>query len=260
MSAGPILAIDAGNSRTKWTVFDNAAEPGDALQAHGVFLNAELREAAVPAAWQNCSRAVISNVAGALVMEQLSAMLKPLAITVHAMTPAAHACGLDNGYTDPQQLGSDRWAAAVAAWHRYRAPCVIANAGTALTVDAIGLDPDGGQGIFLGGLIVPGLKLMQQNLVQGTDGLADLSGDIKEFPANTGDAIRTGVLNAMAGAVHSMMSKLQRREGHPPNCLLSGGDATLLMQPLAHMEFAKRAVIVDNLVLQGLLLIERERL
>ena len=65
------------------------------------------------------------------------------------------ACGVRNGYDDPTRLGTDRWAAMVAAWQRGHAPCIVACAGTALTVDQL---DDNGQ--FLGGAIVAGYHAM----------------------------------------------------------------------------------------------------
>jgi len=253
------LAIDVGNSRTKWGVFDGQ-QPGFALKSHGILLNAELNVAEVPAAWVGCSRAVISNVAGTAIGERLAAILQPLSMAIHNLVPAAQTCGVKNGYTDPQQLGGDRWAAAIAAWQHYRAPCIIANAGTALTVDALGIDMETSQGIFLGGLIVPGFRLMQQSLVDGTARLTEVAGDLRAFPADTGAAMHSGILSAMLGAIQAMMHKLHRREGQLPHCLLSGGDAPLLAEAMAvQPEFAFSPVIADNLVLQGLLLIERDR-
>ena len=249
-----ILAIDAGNSRTKWGVFD---APGE-LKAHGVCLNAELAKTALPVAWRGCNRAVLSNVAGAAVAEALQVRLDALAIPVRWVTASASACGVKNNYAKPQQLGSDRWAALVAVWQHYRAPCIVVSAGTALTVDALGLGEERGQGIFLGGLIVPGFSLMRNSLVERTAGLSQLNGSLQDFPVNTGDAIYTGAVSVMAGAVASMLAKLQQHESQKPCCILSGGDAALLAEALQGTAIANQVVIADNLVLQGLLLIERE--
>ena len=194
----------------------------------------------------------------------LNALLRPLSIPVHWIVAAADACGVKNSYSNPQQLGTDRWAALIAAWQHYHAPCVVANAGTALTVDALALDEETQQGIFLGGLIVPGFRLMQESLTQGTAGIAALPGHSQDFPANTGDALHTGALSAMAGAVESMLVKLQQHEGCQPRCIVSGGDAALLAEALSSRASSRsrgmenNLVIADNLVLQGLLLLERE--
>lgn len=254
-----ILAIDAGNSRIKWAVAADTRVSA-VWEAEGVLPNAELPQTAVPDAWRQCTRTIISNVAGAEVAQQLAAMLQALGIPAHWAAATAHACNVHNSYADPRQLGSDRWAAAVAAWQLYKAPCVIASAGTALTVDALGAAPEGGQGVFLGGLIVPGLHLMRHSLANGTASLPAEGGSWQDFPDNTCDALHSGALSAMAGAILLMLQKLQQREGMVPHCILSGGDAALLAQALQKQaDLAQRCVIVDNLVLHGLLLIERER-
>ncbi len=258
-----ILAIDAGNSRTKWGVFDEAGE----LKTHGAFLNAELDKAATPVAWRSCERVVVSNVAGNEVKNLLQRLLQPLAAPVRWASASAQACGVKNGYATPQHLGTDRWAALVAAWQHYHAPCVVANAGTALTIDALGfdtwdLDTESSIGIFLGGMILPGFSLMQHSLTHGT---ADVSArsqhepqdSWQDFPTHTHAALYTGALSAMAGAVQVMYSRLQQHEGKPPYCVLTGGDAALLADMLQG-DIAKHLVMADNLVLQGLLLIERE--
>lgn len=248
-----ILAIDAGNSRLKWGVFDDVGE----LKAHGVCMNAELANEA-PIAWCACKRVVISNVAGEVIAEKLSVLLRPLEIPIHWATASVQACGVKNSYTQPQQLGTDRWAALIAAWRHYHAPCVVVNAGTALTVDALGVGEIAGHGIFLGGLIVPGFNLMRMSLTHDTAGIKALPGSSQNFPTNTGNALYTGALSAMVGVVESMLIKLQQREAQSVRCVASGGDATLLAEALKGSGIANNVVIADNLVLQGLLELERE--
>ena len=247
-----ILTIDAGNSRTKWGVFDAEGE----LQVHGACLNADLAVMQVPLAWKSCKRVVISNVAGPALAETLKALLGTLNVSIRWIMPTDSACGVKNGYASPQQLGTDRWAAMIAAWQHYHEPCVVVNAGTALTIDA--LVRDGQHGVFVGGLIVPGIRLMQQSLAQATAGVGVLPGSFSDFPVSTGDAVYSGALLAAVGAIKAMFANLQYRENEPPHCILSGGDAGLLADVLlSDAEVAKHVVIADNLVLQGLLLIEK---
>ena len=66
--------------------------------------------------------------------------------------------------------------------------CVVVNAGTAVTVDALTA-----QGVFLGGLILPGLALMARSLAAGTADLPLQPGRFQPFPVNSVDAIRSGV-------------------------------------------------------------------
>jgi type III pantothenate kinase len=247
-----ILAIDAGNSRLKWGVFDADGE----LRAHGICPNMELGTEA-PVAWGACKRAVISNVAGEAIAEKLNVLLRPLDIPTHWIAASTQACSVKNSYTNPQQLGTDRWAALIAAWRHYHAPCVVVNAGTALTVDALGVDKVTGHGIFLGGLIVPGFNLMRTSLIKATAGINEAAGSAQDFPVNTADALYGGILSAIVGAVESMVTKLQRREAESPRCVVTGGDATLLAEALKDSGMANNVVIADNLVLQGLLELEK---
>ena len=118
---------------------------------------------------------------------------------------------------------------------------MVVNAGTTLTVDALS-----SEGIFVGGYIVPGYAMMREALTGRTALLKSQTGRFSFFPDNTGDAIESGILNALAGAVERM-SRYLAHTGQEDACiLLSGGDAALL-EPLLP---APR--LVDNLVLDGL--------
>jgi type III pantothenate kinase len=248
-----ILAIDAGNSRTKWGVFDKAG----VLKAQAAIPNSVLSGMNVPAEWEPCKRAVISNVGGEGVAECLASLLGSLAGTAHWIKASAKACGVTNNYQFPDRLGSDRWAAVIAAWQHYGEPCVVASAGTALTVDALGIGQDG-NGVFLGGLIVPGLRLMEESLISETADISQAGGSVQIFPTNTGDAIHSGALTAMAGAIHSMQVRLGRYVGRKPRCILSGGDAPLLQEMLVRFGI-ENLETRENLVLQGLWHLEKEK-
>jgi type III pantothenate kinase len=240
-----IVAIDAGNTRTKWATFDAAGR----VIGQGSIANAHIETLADQhAQWQGCRRAVISNVAGAEMAARLLAVCDGMGLPVRWVRSAHVQCGVHNGYAQPDLLGSDRWAALVAAWNRLHQPCVVATAGTALTVDALSAT-----GEFLGGLILPGYNMMCQSLLAGTAGLTRADGVLAVYPDNTADAIASGAWNAMAGAVERMLTQLELRESCAARCLLAGGDAQGLSAVLS-----RPAEIADNLVLEGLMLIERE--
>lgn len=238
-----ILAIDMGNTRTKWGLFD-----GNNWVETGSIANADIRNTAdLSALWARLpafDRAVVSSVANDALGETLqSSLQKP----VQFIRPAANACGVVNGYESPAQLGSDRWAAIVAAWDLTRAACVVVSAGTALTVDA--LSP---RGEFMGGLISPGLSAMKSSLLANTAGISSTQGDWQSFPINTADAVHTGALTAMAGVVNAMWLRLAHI-GARPCLIMTGGDALELNGALSD-----QAEIRPNLVLEGLLLLDKE--
>jgi type III pantothenate kinase len=152
-----------------------------------------------------------------------------------------------NGYSNPAQLGVDRWLAVIGAYHRHRDACCVVDAGTALTID--GVDATGQH---LGGFIVPGPRLMVESLLTGTSDLADRwawrsTPDPARFPANTRDAIEQGCLISLAGLVANAQRRLEARAGRAPRLILTGGGAQVLAPWLTQPpEF------IPDLVLQGL--------
>jgi type III pantothenate kinase len=150
-----------------------------------------------------------------------------------------------NHYVPPQQLGSDRWAALVAARQRHGGACLVVNAGTAMTVDA--LSPCGA---FLGGLIVPGIRLMAESLLRATAEIRIGHGTVQEFPVSTGDAVESGAVLASAACIERTYGKLSERFAEGPLCLLTGGAADLLL-PHIRIPLLK----ADHLVLEGLIAI-----
>jgi type III pantothenate kinase len=154
-----------------------------------------------------------------------------------------------SSYADPGQLGVDRWAALIGARHLYAGPCVVVNAGTTMTVDALSADS-----IFLGGFIVSGFTMMREALARRTAQLELYDGAFSFFPDNTADAITSGALNALAGAVDRMCRYMIDVGEDEPLIVLSGGNAALL-EP--RLQSAPRRV--ENLVLEGLVRIGAER-
>jgi len=252
-----ILAIDAGNTRTKWGVFDAQG----ALQSHGAWLNAELMQyenlmAPVPAEWLTCTQTLISNVAGTRLANVIKAKLAPLNSNQHWVVPTKQAANLLNHYEYPEKLGSDRWLALIAVAHEYAVPSVVINAGTALTVDALNID-QAKQGIFLGGLILPGLSLMQNSLLENAANITALDAHANAadgLPLNTGDAVYFGALSAMAGAVKYVSDKLKQYASATPMFVVSGGDGQLLIEYLRSESLVEpeQLILAENLVLKGL--------
>ena len=155
-------------------------------------------------------------------------------------------CGVLNSYEHPAQLGSDRWAVLIAAWHQERASCLVVNCGTATTVDALSAE-----GEFLGGLILPGVDMMHSSLAVGAAQLAQTVGVRREFPRNTADATFSGSIQATVGAIRLQFEALAVRGS--VRCLLSGGAADKVQ---THLKLP--LVRVDNLVLRGLQIIGQE--
>lgn len=241
-----ILTIDAGNTRIKWGLFDDTGT----LTEHSAFPHNDLVNMHFP----NADRVIISNVAGDVMALQLAKLLERFPL-VQWLTSKQSALGVTNSYTTPSKLGTDRWAALIAAWHREKSACLIANAGTAVTIDALDAN-----GKFIGGMILPGLELMRRNLHSATAQLPFTPITDTQPPAmfaiDTELAIYSGALNAVCGAIHQAALALEQISGTAPRILISGGNAQLISQSLTTLSHVtKPAVIVDNLVLEGLFLL-----
>ncbi|BAN36314.1 pantothenate kinase [Sulfuricella denitrificans skB26] len=234
-----ILAVDVGNTRIKWGMHD-----GNSWLSQGWIETSDV--AGLGDVWRGLiapDRIVASNVAGPQVAMQIEEACKGWSAKMQWVVSVENQCGVSNGYEIPAQLGSDRWAALIAA--RAIAPegCVVVNAGTAMTVDALTAD-----GVFMGGLIVPGVATMLRALSERTAAIEEGGGHYKDIPKNTPDAVYSGALSAMVGAVWHMNALLAGEIRRAPTCLLSGGDAQLLLPLLSG-----KTRMVDNLVLDGLI-------
>lgn len=240
-----VLAIDAGNTRVKWGLHDGARW----LVQSAV---ETARAAELAAAWADLpppQAVIVSNVAGAALRKTLAKPLATFAAAPHWITSARAQCGVTNSYDDPTQLGCDRWAALIGAWRLVAGASIVVNAGTALTVDALS-----SAGVFIGGLIVPGTELMRTALASHTAGLGLEPGRFAAFPRNTADAILSGAVDALCGAVERLARRLGEEHGQANlTCVLSGGAARVIAP---HLNLPLK--LVDNLVLEGLLAIAAE--
>ena len=237
-----ILAIDAGNTRIKWGLWDRRWVRQQSVNTDDI---ASLGD--VWAGLPTPLRVVACNVAGPKPRDWLDAWAEQRGQTVYWVESRTEQCGVRNGYSDPAQLGPDRWAALVAARGLARGAALVVNAGTAVTVDALTRD-----GEFVGGLILPGLALMTESLARGTARLPHARGCFELFPRSTADAITSGATQAVCGAVERMYRALAARELEPE--ILLGGGAAELLAP--HIDLPLR--LVPNLVLEGLRVIAQE--
>ncbi|HLU76785.1 MAG TPA: type III pantothenate kinase [Burkholderiales bacterium] len=229
-----ILAVDAGNTRIKWGLRDAAGQ----WITRGAAAVDELERAYEE--WARMpvpTRIAIANVAGPAVRETVVDLIGRWSVEPVWLETTARACGVVNGYEIPTQLGVDRWAAAVAAWLRQGRECLVVMAGTATTVDVVDAD-----GVFRGGLILPGLGLMKRALVDHTAALKFAPGVYRDLPRNTADAIESGCIHAQIGAIERMRRRLSPDAG----CVISGGGAPALVP---HLEAP--VMMAENLVLEG---------
>ena len=231
------LALDVGNTRLKWARYE-AARPGAKLLEQGaVFLenidklaDDEWSDMPAPTAILGCI------VAADAVKRRVAEQMEHWEVLPRWVVSSPHEAGLINGYDHPARLGADRWVAMIGAHHRLlargsRKPCVVVMVGTAVTVEAIDAS-----GKFLGGIILPGHGIMLRALESGTAGLHVPTGEVRQFPTNTSDALMSGGADAIAGAVERMHRKLLARTGESPLLMMTGG-AAVKLAPITDLPF-----------------------
>lgn len=229
------LLLDAGNTRLKWGLRVNGAWLGQGVAEYDGL-------AALVGALPKTAASIPVfgvNVAGPAAAKAIAAALKGCSAEPVWLKAQAEGGGVVSRYTEPGQLGADRWAALVGARAIHAGACLVVTAGTATTVDLLNAE-----GVFEGGLILPGIEMMRRALAGNTAGLGYAEGAIVDFPRNTADAIYAGCVHAQAGAVERMFARLR---GPEPLCLVSGGAAEIVA---THLTIPCR--VVSNLVLEGL--------
>jgi len=229
-----ILLIDSGNSRLKWAWQTTANAPLHAPNA------AHFDDALTQIAHtgKTPSHILVGNVAGTARANAISAWAsKNWALNPRFIHTQTQAGGVTNAYSQPQNLGVDRWLALIGARQRQNTTdLLIADCGTAITLDKLNAN-----GNHQGGLIVPGLQLMQDTLINRAPGIHATAPDGTLWAQDTPQAVGNGALHTVIHLLDGMASN------HQGKLLLTGGDAATLL-PYLHTNWE----FVPHLVLEGL--------
>lgn len=264
-----LLCIDAGNTRVKWasvlvdepalagarhnavprtpahvvlnegaidsTLFKNSGSLNEQL---ALLLNADLM--------QSVDRVLFCNVLGEgfrVAMEQACHRLNRPCDTL-----AVSGSGwMASNYTNPGQLGLDRWAACLAVAGETQAQAnLVVSFGTATTLDALVQHNDGW--LHRGGFIVPGVSTMLNSLHVGTAQLPLAVPVHQSWPTSTEQAIGAGAVRMQAAMVQSLVGELQAELSSEVQVWFSGGHASDVLPLFAN------ALLINHAVFKGLVL------
>ena len=158
--------------------------------------------------------------------------------------------GLNIRIDDPATLGADMVVGAVAALHKYTAPMIVIDMGTATTVSV--LDKNGS---FIGGSILAGVNLCLNALSSGTSQLpkVDLNYSGKAIGTNTIDCMRSGAVYGTAGMLDGLIDRMEQELGETPTIIACGGLAPMIIPHCKH-----EIILEDDLLLLGLGLIYKK--
>lgn len=158
--------------------------------------------------------------------------VKPLVVGPETET------GLKNEYDDPRAVGADRLVNALAAWTKYSCACVIADFGTATTIDAVSSD-----GVYLGGAIAPGLQISTDALFQAAARLPRVELRVppegKTLARHTSASMQAGLVFGYAGLTKELVSRCkaevlehEQTRGNDRVLVLATGGLAELIAPL----------------------------
>ena len=247
-----LLVVDVGNTETTlglaegeritahWRVTTDAARTPDEL--HLLLLNllsaagvssTTLRGAAIGS--------VVPAVTGTLV-EAAARLTKTAPIVVDARS----ALGITLAVDEPQTVGADRIINTLAASRMYKCDCIVVDLGTATTYDCITAE-----GVFLGGVIQPGVRTSAETLFRRTSKLpaTELVAPRKVIGTRTEECIRAGVIfgaaDSLDGIVRRIKGEWPRKQ--VPKVIATGGLASVIKPYCEQIE-----LVEPDLTLQGL--------
>ena len=234
------LLIDIGNTRIKWQQRDvNNILLTDSILVEE-FMDIDFSSI------KSVDKIIVSNVNHSIVLDKLKEILSKFKCPIIETSTDSNEY-LINDYDDSTLLGVDRWIAALGAWKLYQKRLLIINAGTAITVDLIDLDKNN-KAHFKGGMILPGIAISLAVLNNSTN-LIDTEIGKSQYPSlNTKDAVTTGIMMSIQGAVNLVCRKL------PSSLpiLLTGGDANLIYEQSEEV-WKSRIKLEDGLIFEGLM-------
>jgi type III pantothenate kinase len=247
------LCLDVGNSHIYGGVYESgrllltfrkASKTGSSSDEFGLFFRSVLRENRVDP--DRVTEIALCSVVPETVYSISAACQKYFDIRPFILQ-AGVKTGLKIQYRNPLEVGTDRIANAIAGIGLYPGEnLIIVDLGTATTLCAVGKDRS-----YLGGVILPGLKMSMQALESGTSKLGSVEITRKEtcLGRTTVTSIQSGLYFGNLGALREIMHRIQLEEfeGKRPKVIATGGFATLFGGTGLFDQ------VVQDLVLRGLL-------
>lgn len=190
------------------------------------------------------------------VVPPLNAALSSAVKKIFGFRPKLVGAGMKTGLNilmdNPKTVGSDMIVDAVAAIKNYPCPIIIIDMGTATTMSVVDK-----KGNYIGGVILPGLRVSLDSLSSKTAQLPSISLDIpqKVIGKNTIDCMRSGIMYGNAGMLDGIIDRMEEELGTTPTVIATGGLSRFIV-PLCH----HKILYDSDLLLKGLwILYEKNR-
>lgn len=187
--------------------------------------------------------AIISSVVPSLTKVLADAVIKIIGKAPFIVGPGLKT-GLNIHMDNPRQVGSDLIVDAVAGIAEYGAPLIVIDMGTATTMSVVDKNKN-----YIGGVIMPGLRLSVEALASGAAQLYNvgLEAPKQVIGKNTSDCMKSGIVMGNAACIDGMIDRFEEELGYPVKVVATGGMAKVVI-PLCRHEI----VVDDSLLLKGL--------
>ncbi len=158
--------------------------------------------------------------------------------------------GLSIIIDNPAQLGSDLVVDAVAGINEYPLPLIIIDMGTATTISVIDESKN-----YLGGMIIPGIRVSLESLTGKTSQLPKISLEKprKLIGANTVDCMKSGIMYGSAAELDGIIRMINKERNAFHTVVATGGLAGSIV-PLCE----ENIILDDSLLLKGLSIIYKK--
>ena len=153
--------------------------------------------------------------------------------------------GLSIRIDDPSSVGADLVAGAAGALAKYQPPLIVIDMGTATTLSVVDRERN-----YIGGAIMPGLRLNLNSLVSGTSMLRGISLDIPKHAIghNTVDAMRSGLVYGHAAMIDGLLDRMEEEMGQKMAVIATGGLASSVAPVCRHEIILDKALLLTGLV------------
>ncbi len=193
--------------------------------------------------------AIMSSVVPSVTNTVKEAVYKLFGVDIMLAGPGVKT-GLNILIDNPRQLGSDQVVDAVAAINNYPVPAIIIDMGTATTMSVVDNKKN-----YLGGLIMTGMRVATDALIQRTAQLPKIDFELPEsiIGTNTTDCMKNGALYANACAIDGIIDRIEEKLGEKCTVVATGGLAEVVV-PLCR----KKIHLDKDLLIKGLTIIYRK--
>ena len=248
-----LLAIDTGNTHTVLGLFDGdrlaadwrlATRKGETADELGALLRALF-------AAEGLDPSSVEGVIVSSVVPDWNGILQATAKRTFGRDALFVAPGIKTGlpilYENPHEVGADRIVNAVAAVHRFGAPVIVLDFGTATTFDVV--SP---KGEYLGGVIAPGLGISAEALFQRAARLmrVDVKKPARIIGRTTEESVQAGLFHGYVALVEGVVKRLRAELAVDAPVVATGG-----LAPVFHAELSFLTAVDPHLTLTGLRLV-----